>query len=58
MKKHPPAHDAALLVGLLYHGTMQHDPDVLRAIVKDALERAHQLYNRLEPRTSRATRRT
>lgn len=38
------ANDIVLLIGLLYHGTHQHDAYILRNIMKDGLARAHKLY--------------
>lgn len=38
---------AALLVGLLHHGTQQHDALVMLAIFKDAMERAGKLHDEL-----------
>lgn len=36
--------DAVLLIGLLYHGTQQHDVLIMRNIFKDALARAHKVH--------------
>lgn len=41
------ASEATLLIGLLYHGTHQHDALVMKNILKDGLERAHKLHNQL-----------
>lgn len=41
------AEEAALLIGLLYHGTQQHDALVMRNVIKDGLERAHKLHDKL-----------
>lgn len=42
--KNTPEKEAFLLIGLLYHGTQQHDALVMKNIFKDGLERAHKLY--------------
>jgi len=37
--------ETVLLMGLLYHGTKQHDALVAQNIFKDGLERAHKLHD-------------
>lgn len=47
-RKYPAlASEATLLIGLLYHGSQQHDALVMRNIFKDGLERAHKLHAQL-----------
>lgn len=47
-RRYPPlAGEATLLIGLLYHGTQQHDALIMRNIFKDGLARAHRLHRNL-----------
>lgn len=55
MKKRKPRPDmeAFLLMGLLYHATLQNDAVVLHNLCKDGLERAHKLYDMLKTRAAK-----